>query len=257
MSTTSSYPRRVLNSCKGVDRLLVCAVAFGFVGGTMAQAQLPYMNAGPDSAFAQIDFAQIYLDTGNRQMKKNAEQQEQRKHLVDSGAVSALDLDAPGKAIDEFNTASTLLKAQKSKEAIAHLQKAIAAYPKFVIAHNTLGLAYLDQEDGRAKDEFEAAAKLDEKFPGSFLNLGLLALSAKDFGTRLFPSGESGFPQKPRIRRSFRRWRLPKMETINTSRPWRQPTGCMLSTTVEWPTCTTSPPPRPCHSAISIRSRPS
>lgn len=183
MSTTSSYPRRVLNSCKGVERLLVCAVAFGFVGGTMAQAQLPYMNAGPDSAFAQIDFAQIYLDTGNRQMKKNAEQQEQRKHLVDSGAVSALDLDAPRKAIDEFNTATTLLKAQKSKEAIAHLQKAIAAYPKFVIAHNTLGLAYLDQEDGRAKDEFEAAAKLDEKFPGSFLNLGLLALSVKDFGT--------------------------------------------------------------------------
>jgi Ca-activated chloride channel family protein len=183
MSTTSSYPRRVLNSCKGVERLLLCAVAFGFVGGTMAQAQLPYMNAGPDSAFAQIDFAQIYLDTGNRQVKKNAEQQEQRKHLVDSGAVSTLDLDAPGKAIDEFNTATTLLKAQKSKEAIAHLQKAIAAYPKFVIAHNTLGLAYLDQEDGRAKDEFEAAAKLDEKFPGSFLNLGLLALSVKDFGT--------------------------------------------------------------------------
>jgi len=183
MVRKSAYPRRVLNFCKGL-KLLVCAVAFGLAGGTLARAQgLPFMNAGPDSAFAQIDFAQLYLDTTNRQQKKNAEQQTERQRLVDSGAISALDLDAPGKAIDEFNAASTLLKAQKSKEAIRHLQKAIAAYPKFVTAHNTLGLAYLDQEDARAKDEFVTAAKLDEKFPGSFLNLGLLALSVKDFQT--------------------------------------------------------------------------
>lgn len=182
MVRMSAYPRRVLNF-KGLE-LLVCALAFSLAGGTLAQAQgLPFMNAGPDSAFAQIDFAQLYLDTTNRQQKKNAEQQAQRQRLVDSGVISALDLDAPGKAIDQFNAASTLLKAQKSEEAIRHLQKAIAAYPKFVAAHNTLGLAYLDQEDGRAKDEFVIAAKLDEKFPGSFLNLGLLALSVKDFQT--------------------------------------------------------------------------
>jgi Ca-activated chloride channel homolog len=183
MVRKSADPRRVLNCCKGLE-LLVCAVAFGLAGDTLARAQgLPFMNAGPDSAFAQIDFAQLYLDTTSRQQKKNAEQQAERQRLVDSGAISALDLDAPGKAIDEFNAASTLLKAQNSKEAIRHLQKAIAAYPRFVTAHNTLGLAYLDQEDGRAKDEFATAAKLDEKFPGSFLNLGLLALSVKDFQT--------------------------------------------------------------------------
>ena len=139
------------------------------------------MNAGPDSGFAQIDFAQMYLDGTSKQQKKNAEQMAARQHQVDIGAISALDLDASGKAIDEFNVAATLMKAQKSKEAIVHLQRAIAAYPKFVSAHNTLGLAYLDQDDSHAKEEFETAAKLDNKFPGSFLNLGLLELSAKDF----------------------------------------------------------------------------
>ena len=42
----------------------------------------------------------------------------------------------------------------------------------------------LDQEDTvHARSEFEAAAKLDNKFPGSFLNLGRLALSLNDFAT--------------------------------------------------------------------------
>jgi Ca-activated chloride channel homolog len=139
------------------------------------------MNAGPDAAFEQIDFAQLYMDTQNREIRNNAEQRAQRQHMVDSGVVSALDLDAPDKAVEEFNRASSLLKEQHSKQAITHLQKALASYPKFVLAHNALGLAYLDQQDERAKGEFEAAAKLDDKFPGSFLNLGLLALSVNDF----------------------------------------------------------------------------
>ncbi len=146
-----------------------------------SRAQLPYMNAGPDSAFAQIDFAQMYLDQQRRDMKGNAEEQATAKKLVNSGLVSALDLTAPNKAVNEFNRAASLMKAQNSKEAIKHLQKAISDYPKFVSAHNVLGLAYLDQDDPRAKSEFEAAAKLDDKFPGSFLNLGLLALSNKSF----------------------------------------------------------------------------
>ena len=161
----------------------VCALAVALClgSGLQAQSMLPFMNAGPDSAFAQIDFAQLYLDTTNREQKKNAEQKAARQRLVDSGAVSALDLDAPGKALDEYNRAATLMKEQNHKQAIMHLQKAIAAYPKFVLAHNTLGLAYLDQQDGRAKSEFEIGAKLDDKFPGSFLNLGMLALSGNDF----------------------------------------------------------------------------
>ena len=142
------------------------------------------MNAGPDSGFAQIDFAQMYLDQMNRDARQTDHQKAQDKGLIESGVVSALDLAAPNKAVTEYNQANSLMKAQHSKEAIKHLRRAIDVYPKFVAAHIGLGLAYLDQEDPpRARSEFETAARLDPKFPGSFLNLGLVALSMNDFAT--------------------------------------------------------------------------
>jgi len=165
-------------------RLLAWVAAFLLCGEIAALAQLPFMNAGPDSAFAQIDFAQIYLDTQNRHIKEIERIRAQDKERVDSGVVSALDLEAPNNAVEEFNRASTLLKAQNSKEAMKHLQKAIVDYPKFVSAHIGLGLAYVDQGDpSHAKSAFEEAAKLDDKFPGSFCHLGQLALSLNDFAT--------------------------------------------------------------------------
>ena len=133
---------------------------------------------------SQIDMVQLYLEQQNKRTKLLEEQKLADKKLIDSGVVSALDLDAPNGAIVEFNRARTLLKAQNSKEAIKQLQKAIAQYPKFVSAYVGLGLAYVDQEDpGHAKSEFEEAAKLDAKFPGSFRHLGQLALSLNDFPT--------------------------------------------------------------------------
>lgn len=158
--------------------LLLCCEVPAFAQGYAT------MYAGPDSNFEQIDFAQMNFDQSNKRAKLREEQQARNKELVDSGAVSALDLEAPNNAIDEFNRASVLLKAQNSKEAMKHLQKAIADYSKFVSAHIGLGLAYVDQEDtAHAKSEFEAAAILDRKFPGSFLHLGELALSQKDFAS--------------------------------------------------------------------------
>jgi len=176
--------RQVFDPLKTIWRPLPCAFAFCVYGSIAhAQWQLPTINTGSDSAFTRIDFAQMQLDQQNRDAKKKEERRIKDKGLIDSGVVSALDLAAPNKAVQQYNHATSLLQAQNSKEAIKVLQKAIHSYPKFVSAHNALGLAYLDQEDARARDEFEAAAKLDDKFPGSFLNLGLLALSAKDFAT--------------------------------------------------------------------------
>jgi Ca-activated chloride channel homolog len=169
---------------ESIYRLCGAVAVSCLCGWISALAQIPIMNAGPDSGFAQIDFAQIYLDTQNRHAKEIERIRAQDKERVDSGVVSALDLDAPNKAVEQFNRASSLLKAQSSKEAIKYLQKAIQDYPKFVSAHVALGQAYLDQDDpARARSEFEAAAKLDGKFPGSFLNLGRLDLSLNDFAT--------------------------------------------------------------------------
>lgn len=177
-----SAPRHSLSD---VFRLrLARVVGVWLCGPIFAFAQIPYVNAGPDISFAQIDFAQLYLDGINRRARQSEHQKAQDKELVDSGLVSALDLEAPNSAVEEFNRANSLMKAQHSKDAIKHLQKAINIYPKFVSAHIGLGLAYLDQEDTpHARSEFEAASKVDAKFPGSFLNLGLMALSVNDFAT--------------------------------------------------------------------------
>jgi VWFA-related protein len=138
------------------------------------------MDGGPNSAFAQIDFAQIDpdADVWDRAENSNAAN---NSEVIDFSSVSMLDLDAPKKAVQQFRQGSSMLREQNSKQAIRYLEKAISIYPKFVSAYNALGLAYLDQQDPRARDEFLAAAKLDDQFPGSFLNLGILALSSSNF----------------------------------------------------------------------------
>ncbi len=150
-------------------------------GTTPTAIPLVNVGGGPmESQFESMDFGQKILEQQNR--KPNQKELERQKGLVDSGTVSALDLAAPGKAVNEFNQGTSLLRGQHSQEAIAHLQKAIAVYPKFVSAHNYLGLVYLDLDDtARAQGEFETAANLDAKFAGSFLNLGRLALSQNNF----------------------------------------------------------------------------
>ena len=191
-----SAPRH--SSCKAIKLRLAWASSLWLFGQIFAAAQIPYMNAGPDSGFAQMDFAQMYLDQINRRANKTEQQRKQDKELIDSGVVSALDLEAPNKAVVEFNGATALMKTQHSKEAIRHLQRAIDAYPKFVAAHIALGLAYLDQEDrSHATGEFETAAKLDARFPGSFLNLGMIALSMNDFETAR-PELEKAASLRPR-----------------------------------------------------------
>lgn len=165
-----------------INRRLAWAIAFWLCGQLSAVAQIPNINIGPDSGLASIDFAQIYLDGMNRRAREREQQKAQDRELIASGVVSALDLEAPNKAVTEYNLGASLMKQQNSKEAIKHLQRAIAVYPKFVSAHIALGLSYVDQEEPvPAQKEFEAAATLDEKFPGSFLNLGLVALSRNEF----------------------------------------------------------------------------
>ncbi len=187
------HSARQFLSSRSIRRQHVWVVAFWLCGGISALAQettgggampFPPMNGGLGSAMETVDFAEIYLESENRRLKDIERLKAEDKELIDSGVVSALDLEAPNNAVVEFNRGSSLLKAQNSKEAIRHMEKAIRDYPKFVSAHIGLGLAYVDQEDpGQAKSEFEAAANLDGKFPGSFVRLGQLALSRKDFGS--------------------------------------------------------------------------
>ena len=178
--------RRTVKRCLAFILASVCSGICAHAQGRFNEGPVQVttgVNLGPDP-LAQFDLRQLQLDQMNRHAKESEQRRKQDESLIDSGVVSALDLQAPNKAVVEYNRATSLMRAQNSKEAIKHLQKAIQVYPKFVSAHVGLGLAYIEQEDpADARSEFETAGKLDAKFPASFLNLGLLALSRNDFAT--------------------------------------------------------------------------
>lgn len=195
-----SAPRQPSN--KFTLRRVARAVACFLCSSLPAFSQYLNINMGPDSGFQQIDFAQMKLDQINRNTAKSERQRQQDKEMIESGVVSALDLEAPNKAVEEYNRANSAMKAQHPEEAVKHMRRAIDAYPKFVSAHIGLGLAYFDQEDkAHARSEFETAAKLDPKFPSSFLNLGLVALATNDFETAQpqFEKAASLHPRDARI----------------------------------------------------------
>lgn len=181
---------RFLRACCGA---LLCLGEMLF-----AQSSLPYLNGGPNSTFAQFDFSQMFLD---QQLHGAIRSGVDANDLRGSGSISIRDLGAPRKAVDQYNYAASYLRAQNSKEAAKCLRKAIDIYPEFVSAHNMLGLAYLDERDARAKGEFEAAAKLDDRFPVSFLNLGMMALNENDFASADTNLEKAAFlnPRDPRI----------------------------------------------------------
>jgi len=149
---------------------------------TFPTGSVPVMNVGGnylDAQFARMDLIEKQLE---EQKQKSQVQQKYEKQMLEAGTVSALDLEAPRRAVAEFNKAAELLQHQRVADAVAHLQTAISSYPKFVSAHNNLGLAYLEtDQQNRARAEFETAAKLDNRFAESFLNIGKLDLSKKDF----------------------------------------------------------------------------
>jgi tetratricopeptide (TPR) repeat protein len=160
--------------------IAVLILSFIFFSFAFAQHRLPYLDGANNSPLAQPDFDEIYreqvmLNTTER--NRITESQEQ----FEAGTVSALDMNAPQKAVKNLRKATVLLKEQKAKEAVRYLQEAIKIYPKFVSAHIVLGLAYFDLQDKRAREEFETATHLDDQFPASFLYLGMLSLWSNDF----------------------------------------------------------------------------
>lgn len=153
----------------------LCACAF-------AQDTLPYLTANRDSVFTQPDLDQMYLEQQARDAAVATVVSIPKEELGNSRSVSVLDLIVPRKAVWQFQRGVMALKEQNAKDAIRYLQKAVEIYPNYVSAHNALGIAFLDQHlDDRAKEEFQTAAKLDDRVPLPFMNLGILALWTNDF----------------------------------------------------------------------------
>ncbi|HEV2402226.1 MAG TPA: hypothetical protein VGS27_35180 [Candidatus Sulfotelmatobacter sp.] len=108
-----------------------------------AQLQLPYTEPDRNSTFTELDFGEMYVNQENWEAAERVHRSVLDQQLVTSDTVSALDLQAPSKAVKMFNRGVALLRSQNSKNAIRPLQKAISIYPSFVSAHVALGYAYI------------------------------------------------------------------------------------------------------------------
>jgi len=86
-----------------------------------------------------------------------------------------LDQEIPPTAKKEFNRAGHDAAEGKIDDAIAHLRRAIEIYPKYLLAHNDLGVQLLGQAKlDDAAVEFRRAIEIDAKAFNPRLNLGIV-----------------------------------------------------------------------------------
>lgn len=78
-------------------------------------------------------------------------------------------------ARNDYNQALLIQKAGRPDQAIAALERATQADPKFTAAHTLLGDLYKNKGDyEKASQSYEASAKLEPKVPSHFYNAGLM-----------------------------------------------------------------------------------
>jgi tetratricopeptide (TPR) repeat protein len=98
------------------------------------------------------------------------------------GLSSAIDLAVPGEAKKEFEKAADKMEQKNWPEAKAHLDRAIAIYPKYALAYNNLGVSYLKLGQGdKAIEAFRTATQLDEHLNQANLYLGRFYYDNKDY----------------------------------------------------------------------------
>lgn len=106
------------------------------------------------------------------------------KRTKSTGAVSVAELDShiPSSARKEFEKATAASQKGLSEEAIAHLRKAIAISPVFVMAYNDLGVQLLAQGKlDEAAEPLHKAVSLDPKAFNPALNYGIVLVHLHRF----------------------------------------------------------------------------
>jgi tetratricopeptide (TPR) repeat protein len=98
------------------------------------------------------------------------------------GAVFAGRLNVPEKAQKEFQKGSESLGKKEWAEARKHFTAAIAAYDRYDVAYNGLGMALASSGNPlEARPAFEKAIDLNDKFAEAYRNLSRISLSEKKF----------------------------------------------------------------------------
>ncbi len=126
----------------------------------------------------------FYLDQfgGNRMQWVHVKPEADEKNAVVSTQpmVSASELNAPDKAKKEFEKGNNALVAGDSGKALEHFEKAVKIYPKYGLAYNNMGAAYMrDNNPEQARASFEKAVEADPQLASAHANLARLKLLDK------------------------------------------------------------------------------
>lgn len=97
-------------------------------------------------------------------------------------SVSALDLEVPENARQEFEKGQRALSENKLDASISHFRKAIKLYESFPQAYTLVGTAYLEKKDWKeAEKALERATSLDPKSSEAYLALGAVFNQTKEY----------------------------------------------------------------------------
>lgn len=91
--------------------------------------------------------------------------------------VTAVDLQVPEKARNEFSKAKELLAKGERDQAVQHLEKAIEIYPRFAMAYNNLAALYMRSKDlKKAREMLNKGLAADPELAWTHVNMARLDL---------------------------------------------------------------------------------
>jgi Flp pilus assembly protein TadD len=107
----------------------------------------------------------------------------QNDTILSAGSiVAAKDLGIPEGARKEFDKANQFVAKENWKKAIERLNKAIAVYPQYAEAYNSLGVAYEHLGDRvRNREALQKAVSLNDHYAPAYVNLARSAVADHDF----------------------------------------------------------------------------
>ena len=98
------------------------------------------------------------------------------------GTISAARLKVPTNARKELEKGTHALERQNWQEAKTHLERAIALYANYDLAHNSLGVAAMGLGDVEgARRAFEKAISLNQNYSSAYRNLARILLTERKF----------------------------------------------------------------------------